>query len=60
MYVVGALFVVSTLFGGGCMTRDGATRRRERSELPVVVVQRLQNVSQRLNLTCPWGGEYDY
>lgn len=59
MYVWGALFIVSSLFGGGCMTRDSATRWGERTILPVVV-QRLRNVSERLNMTCPWGGEYDY
>jgi len=55
MYVTGTLFVVSSLFGGGCT----ATRWGERAGL-AVVVWRMQNVSERLNMTCPWGGEYDY
>lgn len=59
MYVLGSLLVVSSLFGDGYMTRTTATRWGERNSLPVVV-WRLQNVSERLNMTCPWGGEYDY
>ena len=58
MYVMGMVLVVFSLVSGGYMTSRTITRR-EWTGL-TVVVQRLQNVSEGLNMTCPWGGEYDY
>jgi len=54
MIEVTTVFVLTSLFGG-CKT---GSARREGVGLPIVV-RRVRNVSECLNMTSLWGEEYD-
>lgn len=49
------VFVLTSLFGG----RRTGSARKEGVELPIVL-RRVQNVSECLNMTSLWGEETDY
>lgn len=51
------LVVLTSLLGG---RGTGSVCRDNGAGLRTAAVQRVQNVSERLNMTSLWGEEYDY